>query len=269
MLLRLLTKIPGFPRLWHRFPLGSPALRTRFDIWPRPAYAYGVWRAADLARALGLKGITVAEFGVAGGAGLLALEDVARAMATHFEVDIDVLGFDSGRGMPAPTDVRDLPHVWAEGFYSMDEAKLRGKLQSARLWLGEVATTVPAALDELRHPLGFLSFDLDYYSSTMQAFRVFDGVSGTRLPRVFCYFDDLIWPERACHGEFTGEYAAIRDFNARSSGQKLAQVANLRWTREYARAWNEQMYVLHDFEHPQYSQNITPAGTEYRQLRLS
>ena len=39
--------------------------------------------------------------------------------------------------------------------------------------------------------------------------------------------------------------------------------------RERARAWNEQIYVLHDFEPARYSRNITPAGVEYRQLELS
>ena len=86
--------------------------------------------------------------------------------------------------------------------------------------------------------------------------------------RVFCYFDDLFWPERACYSEFTGEYAAIRDFNSQSKHKKISQIAGLRWMRERARAWNEQSYVLHDFEHPLYSKNITPAGAAYRQLEL-
>ena len=179
-----------------------------------------------------------------------------------------MLGFDSGQGNPAPADFRDLPYVWAEGDYRMDQQKLRDRLRGARLSLGDLATTVPAALQTLRHPVGFIAFDLDYYSSTMQAFAIFDGASGTRLPRVFCYFDDLVWPERACHSEFTGEYAAIRDFNEQSARKKIAQIANLRWTRAHAREWNEQMYVLHDFEHRLYSQNITPSGAEYRQLQL-
>ena len=268
MLLNQLARIPGFGRLWRSFPLGSPELRTRFDIWSHPAYAYGVWRAVDLARSLGLDGITVAEFGVAGGSGLVALENIADAMATHFGVDIEVLGFDTGTGNPAPADFRDLPYVWAEGFYRMDQAKLKHRLRRARLMLGNLASTVPDALNTLRHPIGFISFDLDYYSSTMEAFRVFDGPPDSRLPRVFCYFDDLIWPERACYSEFTGEYAAIRDFNSRSKHKKISQVAGLRWMRERARAWNEQIYVLHDFEHALYTRNITPPGVEYQQLEL-
>jgi len=268
MILNQLTRVPGFGRLWRSVPLGSPELRTRFDIWTRPAYAYGVWRAAELAKSLSLSGITVAEFGVAGGSGLVALETIARAMATYFGLSVDVLGFDTGSGNPAPADFRDLPHVWAEGDYRMDQEKLKRRLQHATLMLGDLATTLPAALSRLRHPVGFLSFDLDYYSSTMQAFHVFDDGSESRLPRVFCYFDDLIWPERACYSEFTGEYAAIRDFNSQSKHKKISKIAGLRWMRERARAWNEQIYVLHDFEHPLYSKNITPAGVEYRQLEL-
>ena len=268
MILNQLTRIPGFGRLWRSFPVGSPELRTRFDIWPRPPYAYGVWRAADLAKSLNLNGITVAEFGVAGGSGLVALEAIAQAMADHFGLTVDVFGFDTGTGNPAPADFRDLPHVWAEGYYRMDQQKLKRRLQHAQLMLGDLGSTIPTVLGRLRYPVGFLSFDLDYYSSTMQAFRVFDSPYDSRLPRVFCYFDDLIWPERACYSEFTGEYAAIRDFNSQSKHKKISQVAGLRWMRERARAWNEQIYVLHDFEHPLYSKHITPSGVEYRQLEL-
>lgn len=50
--------------------------------------------------------------------------------------------------------------------------------------------------------------------------------------------------------------------------KKICQIANLRWTRERARAWNEQFYVLHDFKHPLYGKNITLAGAGYRQLYL-
>jgi hypothetical protein len=54
----------------------------------------------------------------------------------------------------------------------------------------------------------------------MSAFRVFSGTPATRLPRVFCYFDDIVWPERACYNEFTGEYLAIREFNEQRALQE-------------------------------------------------
>jgi hypothetical protein len=53
-----------------------------------------------------------------------------------------------------------------------------------------------------------------------------------------------------------------------AGGAADAVVVNLRWARARSRAWNGQMYVLHDFEHPLYCKNITPPGAEYRQLAL-
>ncbi len=40
-----------------------------------------------------------------------------------------------------------------------------------------------------------LAFDLDYYSSTKTALQLFEGGPESRLPRVYCYFDDIMWPE--------------------------------------------------------------------------
>ena len=95
-------------------------------------------------------------------------------------------------------------------------------------------------------PIGFVAFDLDYYSSTRSALRVF---KLQHLPRVYCYFDDTIWPETACHNDYTGELCAIREFNMENSGAKLCQIHGLSQTQPRKAAWNEGTYVLHDFEH--------------------
>ncbi|HXG03909.1 MAG TPA: hypothetical protein VNO23_10935 [Candidatus Binatia bacterium] len=254
-LVRSLARLPGVRRLWQRFPVGSVALRARFDIWPRPAYGYGVFRAAELAVALGLPGLSVIEFGVAGGRGLLALESIAATVAAHFGVRIAVVGFDSGQGLPKPVDYRDLPYLWNEGFYTMDVEALRRRLQHAALILGDVAATVPGYLASRPDPIGFVAFDLDYYSSTRDALAVFRGPEETRLPRVFCYFDDLILPERACYNDYTGEYLALHEFNAEEPTKKLGKLPHLRLVREHPAAWQEQIYVLHDFAHGLY---VTP-----------
>ena len=57
--------------------------------------------------------------------------------------------------------------MWGEGFYQMDVGKrLRAKLKEARLILGDVEETIPSFLPAIKHPIGFVAFDLDYYSST-------------------------------------------------------------------------------------------------------
>ena len=264
-----LIQMPGARALWRRYPSIWVPTRVRYGIWSRPHYAYGVFAAAKLARRLGYSGMSAVEFGVAGGNGLLALEEIAKAVGQHFEISIDVWGFDTGQGMPEPLDFRDLPHVWGKGFYRMDVAALQARLTSAKLFLGDVAETVPKFLgNDAKLPLGFVAFDLDYYSSTAQALTIFDGAATTRLPRVFCYFDDIIWPETACHNEHVGELCAIRDFNSRRQDVKLAPPHLLRHTRPYPEPWNDQFYVLHDFQHPHYCVNITPQGNLFQQKPL-
>jgi hypothetical protein len=46
-----------------------------------------------------------------------ALERAAKEIERTLGVGIDVVGFDSGEGMPEPTDYRDWPHIWGRGFY--------------------------------------------------------------------------------------------------------------------------------------------------------
>ena len=123
-----LTQIPGALSLWCRFPYGQLSTRVRYGIFDRPHYAYGVYSAAVLAKQLGLDAISVVELGVAGGRGLLALERIAKMVGDDWGIQVHVTGFDSGKGMPPPTDYRDLAHVWEQGFYAMDPAKLKAQL---------------------------------------------------------------------------------------------------------------------------------------------
>lgn len=256
LLLRSVTAVPKAVSLWRRFPIGSVALRTRYGAWARPQYAYGTFHAAQQAKLLGLKGISVIEFGVAGGDGLLALESTAAEVADHFGIRISVFGFDTGEGMPNAADYRDLPYVWGKGFYKMDQAGLRERLSpGTKLVIGDVRESIQDLL-RAPDPIGFVAFDLDYYSSTKHALTAFDLPHCTRLPRVYCYFDDILYPEFACYNPWTGELCAIREFNEERTEVKLCPLHLLRWMRPHAEAWNEQIYVLHDFRHPLYAVNL-------------
>ncbi len=267
-ILARLTQIPGARSLWCRFPLGSVDTRVRYGVFDRPHYAYGVHAAADLAKRLGLKTISVIELGVAGGRGLLALERIAKIVGTHLGIQIHVTGFDTGQGMPAPVDYRDLAHVWDTGFYKMDVPKLKAELSpGTELILGDIEDTVSSWVP--KGSIGFVAFDLDYYSSTKTAFRLFENADpNTRLPRTYCYFDDLLWPEHACHNEYMGELGAIADFNEEYEYKKICPIHMLRHTRMHQAAWNEQMYVFHDFKHPLYCKNVTGSGDRYTQMPL-
>jgi hypothetical protein len=252
-----------FPRhyvhdLWRRHPFGSYGQRIAYDLFPKPPYAFGLYHAAQLARSLGVPQISAIEFGVGGGGGLIALEQVADATSHQFKLDISVYGFDSGKGLPRPAGYKDHPYLFSEGFYTMDVDKLQSRLRKAKLILGAIEDTVPEFLSKPAAPIGFISFDLDYYSSTMSAFGIFEGASHTRLPRVFCYFDDVLQPDWAAYNEFAGELLAIEDFNKSHESRKMAKMRGIALQRPFPAPWNEQMHVLHDFTHPEYGTNIQP-----------
>jgi len=249
----------------RRFRLGSTPLRVRYDGFAWPHYAYGVFQAAILAKSLNVPRISVAEFGVAGGRGLIALENASIAIERWSGVKIDVWGFDSGCGMPAPVDIRDHMYNWKSGMLVMNKSKLEGYLTRAKLVLGKIFETSTQFLQRTDFgPLGFVSVDVDYYSSTMDVFRIFEGTHATRLPRVYIYMDEVSIPDQEelhyhAFTEFLGERLAIRDFNAAHQAKKISKLHGLANQRPIRSMWSDRIYVLHDFEHPQYNTFITPA----------
>jgi hypothetical protein len=219
----------------------------------RPQYLWGTLLAARIARGLELERISVIEFGVAGGNGLIELERAASAASELIGVEIDVYGFDIGSGFPASEDYRDLPQLIVPGWFAMDEAALRARLERAELLLGPVAETVPKFVSRGHAPIGFIAFDLDTYTATMSALAVLEEPTERLLPRIICYFDDLFgyaW------NDFNGERAAISDFNQAHERRKLGKIHGLRYSlppSEHPLAWHEQMYIAHLFDHPNYS----------------
>lgn len=251
----------------RRLPVGSHALRGALDLYPRPHYAYGVQQAAVLASRLRIPRISVIEFGVAGGAGLAEMDRMARLASADTGVAIDVYGFDTGKGLPKPTDHRDLPYTWREGDFVMDQEALRIRLPQAKLVLGDIEETVPGFLEAYDPaPIGFVSIDVDYYSSTAAALRLFDGDHGHFLPRVFCYLDDIVGDQdQVVHNDYVGELAAVRELNETNDAIKLSPINGLRHKRAVPAPWNDLIYVLHWFDHPDYGTYI---GREHATTQL-
>ena len=234
-----------------------------------PQYGYGVVQAIALAGALGYSRMSVLELGVAGGNGLVALEQLSREHSKPSGVDTLVIGFDLGTGMPEPADYRDLPYIWQAGFFRMDEPVLRKRLSKAELHLGDISLTGKNFLSSLGAPIGFISFDLDYYSSTVSAFKaLLHGEVDCYLPRVVCYFDDTVGPHHEMHSTFTGELLAINEFNSRNEKRKIGKLNGLRYkVSPNEGAWVEGIYILHLFDHPRYNEYVYPQ--ENRQFPLS
>lgn len=218
----------------------------------RPNYTWCVLHAASVASRTGVPEISVLEFGVAGGNGLIALEAVAGEAERALGVGVRVHGFDTGEGLPPPRDHRDAPFLMEPGDFPMDQEALRERLDRAELSLGDVADTVPDFLDSSPAPVGFISFDLDYYSSTRDALRLLDGEPGSFLPRVLCYFDDIhFYP----WGDSIGARLAIREFNEERTSRKLDAIHGMRFLfgpEQREERWLEALYLAHLFDHPRY-----------------
>jgi hypothetical protein len=237
-------------------PDGPPEIVLRNDSFPQ--YAYGLLLAAVQAHNLGLSEITAIELGVAGGNGLIEMQRLAAVIGGQTRVRIQVVGFDLGVGMPEPADYRDLPYIWQRGFFEMDEPALRARLTTAELVIGDVTETIPRFVASPPPPIGFISFDLDYYTSTVAAMTMLLAAPAKLyLPRTICYFDDTVGPHEELHCRFAGELLAIDEFNARSRTRKFAQIHGLAYKlKPLCDPWIEGMYVLHDFSHPSYCRYI-------------
>jgi hypothetical protein len=219
----------------------------------RPAYLWGSLHGAHLAKGLGIGAVSLIEFGVAGGNGLVDLDQIALEIEASLGVRADVYGFDTGGGLPAPVDTRDCPNLFSGGDFPMDVKRLRARLRSAELILGDVADTVGPFLALRPPPAAFISFDLDLYSSTVQALRLLEtNAEGRLLPRVQCYFDDITG---YTYAEFNGERLAIREFNERNRLRKISPIYALnhyvpqRCKRDL---WVENMHLAHILDHPLY-----------------
>ena len=261
---------PGLPLIYllRKLPLSIGfELRLEIDGVHRPYYGYCLLQAAIEARRLGIERISAMEFGVAAGHGLIQLEKLAEQVSRVTGVAIDVYGFDLEIGLPAPADYRDLPYIWQKDFYKMDKAALEKKIKpETRLVLGDVSKTVPTFIAKDFAPIGFVAFDLDYYTSTRDAFKLFDCDQKKLLPRVFCYFDDVVGTDEEILCDDVGELLAMREFNTRHENQKIQKINGLIHKRIIKAAWCDMIYVLHNFTHTQYNRYIY--HKEDRQSRL-
>jgi hypothetical protein len=242
----------------RRWPIGSYEARLRAQAVERPDYAWCVYFAALEAKALGQKAMSVVEFGVAGGNGLVCLCEHKKAIERALGIDILVVGFDSGSGLPASSDPRDILYCWPEGSFAMNRAALEKRIDGrAQLVFGDVSETVTAWQPDSQAPLGAVMFDLDYYSSTASALLVL--TKENVLPRVWCYFDNLCaGPEEAVI-DIVGERAAISEFNLSPDRKKLNDKVSLAHCFKgfQPQPWHQHIYVYHRINHPNYNVRIT------------
>jgi hypothetical protein len=224
--------------------------RVEFDLVIRQQHAYSILACADLARELGIEEVTLLEFGVAAGAGIVNLCTIAERVTRETGVKFRIVGFDIGRGMPPPESYRDHPEIYQAGDFPMRPEALRSVLADrATLVLGELKETVGPYLQTVSAgaPIGFIAIDVDYYSSTRDALEVLTGAPEQYLPQTLLYVDDV---ELASHNSWCGEQLAIAEFNERHEFRKIERHTFLRSYRIFRNArWIDHMYTLHVLDH--------------------
>jgi len=248
-------------RFLTRWPIGSYAARLRAGAVSRPAYGWCIYHAAEEARKLGHKAMTVVEMGVAGGDGLLSLCRHRAEIQKVFGIEIVVVGFDTGTGLPATGDSRDLLYCWPAGSFEMDRDALEKRIAGqAQLVLGDVSRTTAEWSADPGAPLGAIMFDLDYYTSTVAAFGLL--TKQQVLPRIWCYFDDILgYPDNA-YTDRIGVREAIREFNLAPERKSLNDHLSPAYTFRgmEPEGWHDLIYLYHRLSHPDYDTCLSTGG---------
>jgi hypothetical protein len=216
-----------------------------------------------MAKSLGYNEISVIEFGVAGGNGLVALEKYAAKIKKRLGVSIQLFGFDMGNeGLPESTDPRDILYLWKRGDYQMNEEKLRRRLKSSELILGNVSTTAKKFSARNIPPIGAVFIDVDYYTSTVDILNMLQHIDESKmLPRICCYFDDV-----DVTNDFNGELLAIREFNDKNPNMKIARIDSHHSDVMYG-TFAPHVFTLHNFKHKDYCTYISGGATDQLPLK--
>jgi hypothetical protein len=218
----------------------------------RPQYVWGMLQGAALAKVLGDERVSMIEFGVASGAGLIAMERIADRCEKMARIGIELFGFDTGTGFGNVSDYRDMPYKFREGYYPCDREELQKRLCRASMKYGLVSETVAAFIASDIPRVAFVGFDLSLYTSTRDALRLFGGDHRTLLPRTPCSFRSAIGKDRC---EYTGELLAISEFNSLYEMRKLCRIPGMSYfvPAKFNGHWTQMLYSMHTFDHPFYN----------------
>ena len=86
----------------------------------------------------------------------------------------------------------------------------------------------------------------------MKAFQILEADHGVLLPRVHCFFRNILG---RTFGDHNGERLAIADFNASHEMQKISKIYGLPYylgSPLGQQRWVEQFYMAHIFDHELY-----------------
>jgi hypothetical protein len=238
------------PALMKKFQeIGQRIRKGELEIG-RHHYALSLAHGVMQAIMCGYHRISAVELGVAHGGGLFDLCKAAAFFRDECQIDIQVWGIDNAAGLPPLTSYKDHPEIWhPEQFKMQSPDKITEKLPAfAHLLIGDVGDMVQQFFHEsYGSRLGFVSIDLDYYSSTKRALPLLAGDPNAYIPIVPVYVDDV--NVLLSYNTWCGEAAAIAEFNQQQEFRKIEPKPNFRI---------HNFHVCHVFDHPIRSGAIKP-----------
>ena len=146
----------------------------------------------------------------------------------------------------------------------MDHQALTAALPpDARLILGDIGETMDEFVAQMTPdaPLCFVTLDVDFYSSTRHALKLFTGPPDCYFPYVTVYVDDVALPT---HTRYAGEQLAMSEFNEANDLRKLEFDRFLMHSRVFKHAeWLAHMYKLHVLDHPRRNDVTRTGGAQF------
>jgi hypothetical protein len=219
----------------------------------RPHYETILYESSLEAKKLGYSEISVLELGVAGGNGIISLENYKEKLEKYLDIKITIYGFDNMEGLPEPESYRDLPFIWKKGLFKVDKNLLEKKINSKIIY-GDIKHTVEELINFAPKNISAIFFDLDYYSSTKNFLSQISKLQNYLCPRVYCYFDDIFVPNKVICS-FNGVLLAIKEFNIENIHVKIANSAESIHDFRFPLAKN-MLWIMHSFNHKDYNKFI-------------
>mgnify|MGYP000847657011 FL=1 len=229
----------------------------KYGTIPRPNYALGILMAAHQAKELGYKKISIIELGCWNFEGLIDIENYIHDIKKFIDIDFNVYGFELGTGhIKEETNPRNRLYELSGGDYTFKKKDNLKKLQFSELVLGDVKDTVPKFLEEGHldeAPLGFIIFDLGFYTSAKNALQLLNSDSKRYLPRSIIYSDNNYFVLKN-----EADKAAFSEFN-KEGGKMISPIGEL--AEQLSVSWNKwiflgkRMYMLSDLKHEKYNIN--------------
>ena len=208
---------------------------------PRPHYALGLILSAEQAINLGYKSIKVIELGCFNFDGIIDLEHYASDIKKFINIDIQIYGFTLKSGLPKTNQNSfDRLYRWSPDEFGYSKKQNYKNIKKSKIYFGNIKDTIPKFKKDIKKkitesPIGFIIFDLDFYTSTKKALSLLKMNENSYIPRPYLYFDD-----HSFSSKYEGERKAIMEFNSKEKN-KISDIGE--FAEQLSILWSKWIYL--------------------------